>query len=315
MKRGFSRMAALAVGLLILCSCGTPGSRTNAPVKEEQKEIAPILFSPQTALPKFQYTNAVLAGDTAFLCGSGNGEHVLLRADPTTGQTGRIELPSSEKVFCLGAANNSLCLAVTDSSRLDPAGTPKDHFTLFEINENGDIFRETPLDGVDKLNLLAIGTPTVQGCALLGENILLLINNRLILLNADGEWLDDLMWRGTPRLAGGDGSVIWLVDMSEDTLLCAVLSVSPEGKLRVEKRDLPEGSQTFVHAFGQKDLFYTVGRQVFAMNYASGKVEERWCCSSPPSGSKEFWFNGEDLLLELENGRVRFLRIAETSVN
>ena len=309
MKTNSFRIAVLAAILLILCSCGTPESKTDSVPENNNTEKKAVPFSPEKTLPKLHYTNAALVGDTAFLCGTGDGEEFFLRADPITGQTERLLLPSSGTVFCLGCAENRRCLVITDSSCLDTSGTPRDHFTLFEIEENGDIIRELSLGGIEEINLLAIGTPAVQGCALLGENVLILINNRLLLLNQNGKLLDDLTWHGKPRLTGGIGAAVWLADLAEEGSLCAILTVSSEGKLRVEKREMPENGQSIVRAFGQEELYYTAGRQVFAMDPVTGKTEERWSYSAAPTAGKEIWFNGEDLLLELEGSWIRFLRI------
>ncbi len=301
--------AVLTVILLILCSCGTPESKTDSVPENNNTEKKAVPFSPEKALPGLHYTNAALVGNTAFLCGTGNSGQILLRADPITGRADPILLPSSGTVFCLGAAEGKRCVVITDSSRLDASGTPRDHFTLFEIEENGDIIRESSLDGIEEVNLLAIGTPAVQGCALLGENALILIDNRLLLLDPNGKLLDDLTWHGKPRLAGGTETEVWLADQTEEEFLCAILTVSSEGKLRVEKQKAPEDGHTFVRAFGQKELFYTADRRVFAMDPDTGKTEERWSYAAAPSGKKEIWFNGEDLLLELDGGWARFLRI------
>jgi len=310
MKKRRGRAVLLAAALLLgLCSCGRAESAADTVSREEKAEYRAVPFSPETALPELYYTNAAFGGEAVFLCGTGEEGQELYRVDSLTGQAEKITLSSSGTIFCLGAASTETCLAVTAEAGTDETGIPKVEFTLYEIDPSGVIVGETALTGIGQLNLLAIGTPEVQGCTRLGDDILILINNRLLLLGADGALKDHLLWKGRPRLIGSDGSAVYLWNIRDGGAALSTVTITGEGTLSFEERMAPEGCQAFIRSFDKGELLYIANKQILRLDLESGQSEARWGYAAAPSAEKEIWYSGEDLLLELENGRVRFLRI------
>ena len=299
----------IALILFCLCSCGKAESPSVSPVREELVEKKALPFSPSPALPELYYTNAAPAPSGVFLCGTGARGPVLFYREFPAGENTPIDLPGAGTIAFLGASGAGTALLVMDSPKPDDLGTVRDSFTLYELANTGAVLRELTLEGVGEINLVAMGTPEVQGCALLGDNVLILINHRLLLLGADGSLLDDLVWAGNPRLIGSDREHIYLENIRDGTCRLASAAISSENRLAWEELLVPEGCAFFLPTFGSHDLFYFADRQACALAPSSGDTREAWTYLAPPSAEKEIGYNGDALLVELERGQIRFLRI------
>lgn len=309
MRQYCKTILGIALILFCLCSCGKAESPAVSPVQDGLVEKKAMPFSPAPALPDLYYTNAAPVNSGVFLCGTGKQGPSLIYRELPVGENMPIDLPGPGIIAFLGASGTGTALLVMDSPQPDDLGTMRDSFTLYELDNTGAILRELALGGIGQINLVAMGTPEVQGCALLGEDVLILINHRLLLLGADGSLLDDRICTGHPQLIGSVRERTYLDNVRDGALHLASVSLSEDHHLRWAELPVPERCDLFLPAFGNHDLFFITGRQVCALDPVSGETREVWTYLAPPSAEKEIGYNGDTLLVELERGQIRFLSI------
>ena len=114
--------------------------------------------------------------NTVFLVGSGSGGHAFCCVDMESDTMKEISLPAAGSVFDLSVSEGNLCLATVCYAQPDNSGNPKEHFSLFELDMDANIKNRVELTGINDINLLAIGTPVVNGCAKIDSFILIIVN-------------------------------------------------------------------------------------------------------------------------------------------
>lgn len=293
--------------LLIACQGGkapsAESSATSVPVRQA------LLLPSSGPLSDYHFDRAVLTENTAFLTGTGD-ERSFLCCDILTQEISEIELPVSGSLFSLGVSPEGDCLIIAvaahkgdDSGGLD--------YSLLVLDTDGRLQKEIFLDGVRTVNFLAVGTPLVNGCAMMGEDILLLVNNRLLLLDAGGDLLDYVVWAGShPHLAACMGNTAFIYEMRSGELLFNAIHITDDKKLHVEPAALPAGIVGVIPSGDAEHCWLTDGKTVYSFD-AAGRFAPRWEFPYGYSAEKEYFYNGGDLLLELYHGRVGFFSLAD----
>lgn len=292
--------------LLIACQGGNTPDAEPSVTGAPRKQALPIPSG--EPLSGFYADRAVLAGNTAFLTGAGDGR-AFVCYDVVSPEALEPELPEAGRLFSLGVSPEGDCLAVAVSAHGgdDPGGLD---YSLLVFGADGRRQKEISLAGVRKVNFLAVGTPNVNGCAMMGEDILLLINNRLLLLDAGGDLLDYVVWAGShPHLAACMGNTAFIYEMRSGKLLFNAIHITDDKKLHVESAALPAGIVGVIPSGDAEHCWLTDGKTVYSFD-AAGRSEARWEFPYGYSPEKEYYYNGDDLLLELYHGRIGFFSLA-----
>ena len=298
--------------LLVLSSCG----QRQGEVDQENHAAQELpSLSPVTSLSipaDFHYDNFVSLDHTLFLHGTGNNGPAFFCIDMETDTISDIKLPVSGPVLDLSVSNGGACLATVYSSRLDETGTPRGHFTLFEIGRDALVRKQVELAGIDRINLLAIGTPVVNGCAVLNDRILIIVNNRVVLLDDDGKLIDSVIMDSVhPRIAGASAPSACIYDVVDGKVSAALLSVSQENELSVRPMDCPPSCADIIPTAAGDSIFVVQDNTVYSCKFElqNNRMRPAWIFPYGYSGEKKFFYDGEETLLECYNGRVAVYRI------
>ena len=244
-----------------------------------------------------------------FLGGAGGDGADFLCIDTVDSGIREIALPDVGPIVSLNGSNSGTCVAVTLSARPDEKGTPRELFTLFEVDAGGEVCRQTELTGVRRINLLAIGTPQVNGCALLESGILIIVNNRVILLDRDGALLDFVVWEsGSPRIAARSDRSVFVYDTDADAITIKTVSVTRENTLKVNATELP-GSITAIIPANAGTVYAVEGKKVFSFDPSTGKKKAAWEFPYGFDPEKDYCWNGEELLVQSRRGQIGLYRI------
>ena len=294
--------------LLLFASChARPAEEGNDAI-----QVSPAIsgLSPIScrSLPEsFHYDNYTVVDRTVFLQGSGDTGPSFFCIDLDANEKTEIALPVPGAVMDLSPSGGGSCLACVYSSRLDGSLTARGYFTLFEIGPDAAAVRQVELTGIDRINLLAIGSPTVNGCAWIGERILIIVNNRVILLDEAGELLDCLVWdSGHPRMACSSSKGVYVYDASSDGVTVKLLTVSENDALSVSDLTLPGSAVGVIPSCGGTELYIADEKMVYSYDIETARQKAVWVFPYGFSKEKEYRFDGRSTLLECYHGRIGF---------
>ncbi len=310
-KRFFLFSAVLALSLVV-SACGVE----NNPAAPLERLAADTVKQPElidlTSIPQDLYCDqAVITGHTAFLYGTGDAGGSFLRVDLERDEATPIELPIGGSVFSLSVSPSGNCLAVIDSARSEN-DVVRDVFTLFEINADGAIVRQVELSGIRAVNLLAIGTPVVNGCALLDDVVFVIINNCLFFMDLSGGYITSVRWNGShPRLACCLGDRVCVFDPDDRGGPCRSVRLSHEGRMLLEDIEIPDTAFGVIPSSGNETLFFAEDKTVFAFDIRTGRRTECWEFPYGFAAGKEYYYNGDAFLLERYHGKVQFYKIEQ----
>ena len=289
----------------LLSSCRADNKPQTTQATPQPKRAESVAVEGIDALEHFD--SGVLLGRIAFLSGAEVGRGKVLRLDTQQGKAAAVALPANETVMTLCVSPEGECLVVACAARTgDDSG--KMDYTLFTLDNAGTVTSQTPLAGVDAVNFLAIGTPRVNGVTRIGPHILLIINNRLLLLDKRGDYLDSMIWAGAhPRLAGTAAETAYIYENSSNGCVLTAVRVSG-GKLQSEPVSLTDDILGVIPTGRGEHIFVAGRKNVYSIRDDARKTSS-WELPFGFSPEKEYFYNGEDLLLELYHGRVSFSAI------
>lgn len=290
--------------LLLNTACGS------ATVSEEKSASSPASERPKaekislSSLPSDLHCDCFsLAGRAAFLSGTDPSGSALYRVDTETDSCERVDLPGEGPVQCLNSSGRGTCLAITYGARLNAVGDREGFFTLWELAETGQLLRQTELTGIGAVNLLAIGTPEAHGCAFLGNRILVIVNNRLFLLEPDGALADWTVWEtARPRLFSGSGPSVCVCDRQNGHPVCRRVSATAEGKLQAEPLELPENAEGLIPSDAEEALCWAEGGTVHVTRMGNGREADQWELPFGFSRDRDYCYNGSSTLLTCYHG-------------
>lgn len=270
------------------------------------------LVSYQSIPTDFHYDNYAIIDHTVFFHGTDNYGASFFCIDLDTDKKTDIKLPVSGPVMDLSVSNGELCLATVYSSRLDETGTARGYYTLFAISPDAIIRKQVELTGIQNINLLAIGTPVVNGCAILDDNILIIVNNRVILLDDGGELIDYvIMDSGHPRIAGASIKPVCIYDVVDGELTAKLLSVSQGNDISIKPMECSPSCIDIIPTAAKDSVFVVQEKTVYSYNLElqNEQMKPSWTFPYGYSKEKAYYFDGEATLLECYNGRIAVYRI------
>ncbi len=310
MKRRFSAGIAICL-LLLLSSCGrTQVIDDKNNVEQYIPALSPVTYGSIPA--DFHCDNYAVAGRTLFLHGTCSSGPSFFCIDLDTSEKTEIELPVSGPVMNLSVSNDGLCLATVYSSRLDETKTPRGFFTLFEISPDSSIRKQVELKGINSINLLAIGTPVVNGCAFVDDDILIIVNNRVVLLDDEGRLIQHIvMDSGHPRIVGASVQPVCVYDVADGEITAKLLYVSKDNRITVEKLECPASCDDIIPTSGKENIFVVQENNVYPYDLDLQHRQEKpvWAFTYGYSGEKEYFYDGTSTLLECYDGRIAVFRI------
>ncbi len=307
-------LAALMLGFLLLggaCGQGTGPESASPAESEREATISAAERLSLTSLPEdLSCSCFTLVGRTAFLSGIDPSGGVLYRVDTEMDICERAELPGEGPVQCLNSSGKGTCLAITYGARLNTVGDREGFFTLWELAETGQLLRKTELTGIGTVNLLAIGTPEAHGCALLGDRILVIVNNRLFLLEPDGTLTDWTVWKSArPKLFSGSGPSVCVADRQNGRPICRRVSATAEGKLQAEPLELPENAEGLIPSNAEETLCWTEGGTVHVTRMDTQRETDRWELPFGYSPDRDYCYDGSSFLLSCYHGAAAYFVI------
>ena len=243
--------------------------------------------------------------NTVFLVGSGSGGPAFFCVDMESDTMKEISLPAAGSVFDLSVSEGNLCLATVCYAQPDNSGNPKEHFSLFELDMDANIKNRVELTGINDINLLAIGTPVVNGCAKIDSFILIIVNNRVVLLDGNGDLLDLIVWKsGHPKIAGTAGRYVCMYDIVDNEPAVSLLEITPDGRIIVADRDLPDPIIGLIPAAGGKGIFTVNDHTVFSLDLGTMNQSPAFSLPYGWSQDKDYYYNSVLGLLECYHGRL-----------
>ena len=314
MKKQISSVLLLCL-IFLFASCSETTNRADNDNNEIQETTSGPELSPVTCrgIPAgFHCDDYVIADRALYIHGTDSSGPSFFCVDLETDEKTDIKLPVSGAVMDLSVSNRGTCLATVYSSRTDETGTPRGCFTLFEINPDAVIGKQTELTGIDDINLLAIGTPVVNGCAVLDDSILIIVNNRVILLDNEGKLLDYvIMDSGYPRIAGASIQPVCIFDAADGELTAKLLYVSQDNEISVKPMECPPSCLAIIPTADRDSVFVVQDKTVYSFDPEDQNKPMRPVWSFPYgfSSEKAYYYDGEEALIECYNGNIALYRI------
>ncbi len=298
--------------LLLFSSCAenhvSIDNESNA--AQDLPEISPVTY--QSIPMDYHYDNFIIVDHTLFFHGTGNNGAFFFCLDLDTDKKTDINLPVSGPVMDLSVSNGGACLATVYSSRLDETGTPQGCFTLFEISPDATIRKQIELTGIASINFLAIGTPVVNGCAILDDNILIIVNNRVILLDDEGKLIDYvIMDSGHPRIAGASIQPVCIYDVVDGELTAKLLYVSQGNDISMKPMECTPSCIDMIPTAATDSVFVVQEKTVYSydLELQNEQLKPSWTFPYGYSTEKAYYYDGENTLLECYNGRIAVYRV------
>ncbi len=302
----------ILLAVFFLASCRSAGGGKDGP--HEAASPTPLPVPVPVTLPSlpdgYRWDCSALVEDTVFLFGAGENGTVFLCIDTVRAESKEVSPPAVGPVVSLNGSSRGTCIAIVLSARPDSEGTLRELFTLFEIDVKGEICRKTELAGIRRINLLALGTPVINDCALLETGILVIVNNRVILLDLDGELLDHVVWDSPhPRIAACTGRGVCLYDTDGDAITLKTVDVIEENTLSVTTAGL-SSSFTAVIPTNTGTVYAVEEKTVFSVDVQTGKKTAAWEFPYGFDPEKDWCCSGASMLLQARRRQVGLYRIA-----
>ena len=253
----------------------------------------------------FHYDNYAIIDQTLFLHGTGNNGASFFCVDLVADKKTDIELPISGPVMDLSVSKDGACLATVYSSRSDETSTARGCFTLFEIQPDASVKSQVELTGIDDINLLAIGTPVVNGSAIINDNILIIVNNRVILLDKEGNLINYIIWEsGHPRIACANNQMVCVYDVVDNEMVASILRVSTKNTMDIAVLDCPKSSTDIIPSHSDKEIFIVENDTVYAFDISTNQQRPVWSFPYGFSNEKGYYYNNISTFLECYRGRI-----------
>lgn len=304
MKKGLLSMAFVCL-LVLFSACNQEDENKNREIQGsvDNPQLSPV--SIQSVSSDFRCVDFVIIDQTAFLAGTEQNRHILYCVDLEKDKKEEISLPIQGSLFDLSASDKGLCLATVYSAQQEGTDPSIGRFTLFEIGTDSAIRKQTELRGINKVNLLAIGGPIVNGCAKLGDDYLIIVNNRVFFLDKEGGLLNYLVWdSGHPAIAGCFEKSAVIYDVVDNSIIAKRITVMPDDTMEVNSLELPDSTIGVVPSYSEKGIFIVENKTLYCLDYQTRR--QKTVCTFPYgySKDKDYYFNGLSTLLECYYGRV-----------
>lgn len=259
----------------------------------------------------FYCVDFVSIENTVFLVGSGSGGPAFFCVDMESDTMKEISLPVAGSVFDLSVSEENLCLATVCYAQPDDSGISKEHFTLFELDKDASIKTHVELKGINDINLLAIGTPVVNGCAKIDSFILIIVNNRVVLLDGNGDLLDLIVWKsGHPKIAGTFGRYVCVYDFVDNEPAASLLEISPDNIIIPAELDLPVPINGLIPGNSGNSIFTVKDHTVYSLDLST--LDQSPVFSFPYGWSQDKdYYNGVSRLLECYHGRLSVYTVTQ----
>ena len=304
--RKLRHIIALIWIMALMSACGNLPDNNNGSQSSDDGSMQTLSEVSINSIPTdFHCVDFVSIENTLFLVGSGSSGPVFFCVDMESDTMKEIFLPVSGSVFDLSVSEGNLCLAIVCSSQSDDTGNPKEHFTLFELDKDANIKTQVELKGINDINFLAIGTPVINGCTTTDSRILIIVNNRVILLDSSGNLLDLIVWKsGHPGIAGTSGQHVFVYDVVDNKPAASLLEFSPDGRIIASELDWPDTIFGLIPTNSGKGIFTVKDHSVFSLDLDTLNQNPAFSIPYGWSKDKEYRYDGVSNLLECYHGRL-----------
>ena len=136
----------------------------------------------------------------------------------------------------------------------------------------------------------------MNGCAILDDNILIIVNNRVILLDDGGELIDYvIMDSGHPRIAGASIKPVCIYDVVDGELTAKLLSVSQGNDISIKPMECSPSCIDIIPTAAKDSVFVVQEKTVYSYNLElqNEQMKPSWTFPYGYSKEKAYYFDGE----------------------